>query len=530
MTTFPPALAIALAAAVGATATLLLTPAVIRVAAKFELYDVPTDGRRVHTTPIPRLGGVAVFAAMSLGLLALPLLSAGGAPMTGEMRRIFVGILLGGLVLFGAGLVDDLRGLRPSHKLLAQVAAALVAFAAGIEIARVGFGSAAPYELGWLALPVTVLWIVGVTNAFNLIDGLDGLASGIALVALVTIGIASSLLGNLEVVVVCAALIGALLGFLRFNFNPARIFLGDSGSLFVGFMLAVLSVHGSTKSATAMLAIVPLFALAIPLLDTGLAILRRWLRGVAFSSPDARHVHHRLLALGLTQRRTATVMYVAASVLAGIGLMIAFAPPTTVVLVATLGSLASLLLMLYGVHKLDYHELLAAGLVLAGGPRRARRVIQDKIHAWDLCRLIEVARTRDELDAVLEDSAASFGFLHIELCREEDAGRWRTFACEKGRPRRVWKVYFPVSAPQAEGAEYYLRISCDRALISRPYGADRVAGILAPALEQWLLTRGTDAEAVASRPMPEDLAPHPGPDANRRRATHAIAARRGASV
>src|SRR5690606_28021343 len=164
-------------------------------------------------------------------------------------------------------------------------------------------------DLGWMALPVTLLWIVGVTNAFNLIDGLDGLATGIALVALGTTAIAAVLLGNPEVLVVCLALTGALIGFLRYNFNPARIFLGDSGSLFIGFLLAVLSVHGSMKSATAVLILVPLSALALPLLDTFLAIGRRRLRGGPLSRADSRHIHHPLLAIEFTHRTSVILLY-----------------------------------------------------------------------------------------------------------------------------------------------------------------------------------------------------------------------------
>src|SRR5690606_35243767 len=276
--------------------SLLLTPVVIRAAVGWGLYDLPDGKRRVHTRPVPRVGGVVVFVAMLLGLggAAAVDLTTGSGLLRANASYI-TGIVLGTALLFGTGLVDDIRGVKPYSKLVVQVVAACIAYFFGFQVVRIGFGPDFGIDLGWLSLPVTLIWIVGVTNAFNLIDGLDGLATGIALVALSTTAVAAQMLGNTEVVIVCLALTGALIGFLRYNFNPARIFLGDSGSLFIGFLLAVLSVHGSMKSATAVLVLVPLSALALPLLDTFLAIGRRWLRGVPLSSADSRHIHHRLL-------------------------------------------------------------------------------------------------------------------------------------------------------------------------------------------------------------------------------------------
>src|SRR5690606_31725229 len=188
--------------------------------------------------------------------------------------------LLGGGMLFGVGLLDDLRDLRPAWKLVAQVLAAVIVFSGGFRIDGLIFLPGEPLQLGdTVAFVLTVFWVVGVTNAFNLIDGLDGLATGIALVALGTTVFAAVALGNLDAVFGSVALIGALVAFLRYNFSPARIFLGDSGSMFVGFMLAVLSMQGARVGDSGMLLAVPIFALALPILDTSLAIVRRWLRG-----------------------------------------------------------------------------------------------------------------------------------------------------------------------------------------------------------------------------------------------------------
>ncbi|HEX7240389.1 MAG TPA: MraY family glycosyltransferase [Longimicrobiaceae bacterium] len=473
--------------AVAALAGVLVTPLVIRAAVSLGIYDAP-GGRRVHTTPIPRLGGVAICAATALGLGLSLFLEVTG---WGDFRigvgpgktEFFVGLLCGGAILFVAGLVDDLRHIRPLAKLLAQILAAVVIYWFGFRVEGVSLAGRPEIELGWLSLPLTVLWVVGVTNAFNLIDGLDGLATGVALVALGTTLAMAFKQGTTEVQVVCVTLIGALLGFLRYNFNPARIFLGDSGSLMVGFMLAALSVHGSQKSATAALALVPLFALALPLLDTSLAMLRRWLRGVPLSEGDARHIHHQLLAAGLTHRRAVFVLYAVALAVAMLGLSIALAPPAAAVVISVTGGAASVLILMFGVRRLQYHEFSEAGQVLVSGALRVRRVIGDQIHARDVAQVIRRAETLQQIDAILEDNAPNFRFLHMEICREGDGGRSRFNA----HAARAWKLDYPVNTGDADHDPYVLRIWCHPGDGFRPFGAERVAHILAPVIEERLV-------------------------------------------
>ena len=485
--------------AVAALASVVITPIVVRVAGGLDIYDAPDEDRRVHTRPVPRIGGVAVFVASVLGLFAWVLVRAQGSGISAHEWNFFFGAVSGGAILFVAGLVDDVRGLRPVAKLVAQFVAAAVVYALGLRVEVLSLGNTSQLALGWLSFPLTLLWIVGVTNAFNLIDGLDGLATGIALVALTTTLLVAVSLGNMDVVVVCIAMIGALLGFLVYNFNPARIFLGDSGSLYVGFMLAVLSIHGSLKSATAVLTIVPLFALALPLLDTSLAVVRRFLRGVPLATADARHIHHRLLALGLTQRRAVLVMYVLATVLAILGVALAFAPPRLVMGVALIGGGGILVLLLRGMRYLDYHEFAEAAVVLASSLPRLRRVIRDQIHARDVAYLIRNAGTREQISSILDDSAANFGFLHMELCREMSRGRGRV-ALGNGQAAHAWKLDYPVTPHDAvEDDLYVLRIWCDAARSSRPFGAERVARILAPVIEDWL-----DARHPAISPLDAD--------------------------
>jgi UDP-GlcNAc:undecaprenyl-phosphate/decaprenyl-phosphate GlcNAc-1-phosphate transferase len=485
-----------------ALAALLLTPLVIRGATVWGLLDAPAQ-RRVHKHPVPRVGGVAVFLATIFGL-ALALLLGGREGMPADFANngssaFFIGLMLGGGILFLAGLYDDVWSLSPSTKLVVQLLAAFIVFHFGFRIEILGWG-AAEYHLGWLALPVTLMWVVGVTNAFNLIDGLDGLATGVALVAFKTTVAVALVLGRWEVAAVCLALIGALLGFLRYNFSPARIFLGDSGSLFIGFMLAVLSVYGSIKSTTAVLVAVPLFALAIPLLDTGLAMARRWLRGVPMSSADAHHIHHRLLALGLTHRRSVLILYVVAACIAVLGVSLAFAPPALSVWIGLAGGVACLLLFLVGMRSLRYHEFLEAGGALMSAVRKSRRVIRDRIHARDLAEVVRNAERLEEVAAVLEDNATEFGFLEMELCRESFPSRHQH--TQSGGPRRAWKLDYPISDTSDEDNDpFVLRVWCPAGEGFRPYGAERVASILAPAIEQWLqrVGRAQDVSELTPR-------------------------------
>jgi UDP-GlcNAc:undecaprenyl-phosphate/decaprenyl-phosphate GlcNAc-1-phosphate transferase len=470
-------------------ASYVATPFVVRFAVSRGLFDDTAEARRVHTRPIPRLGGVAVCFAFLVGILSAATFEHFSAELVSRELHFLIGILVGGGVVFTAGLLDDLRGLSPLVKLAFQVVGAVIVFAFGFRVEAISVGSDA-IHLGWFALPITVLWIVGVTNAFNLIDGLDGLATGVAIVALGTTLAVALALGNPEVAVAAAALLGALVGFLRYNFNPARIFLGDSGSLLVGFMLAVLAVHGSMKSATVVLVIVPLFALGLPIADTALAITRRWLRGVPLSSADGRHIHHRLLASGLSQRRAVLVMYAVSVTLAVVGISVALAPPTTVLLIATVGGGLTVVLFLYGVRFLAYHEFSEAGAVLAQGALRLRRIIQDQIHARDLIPLIERLQNMEQLEALLDEHGERFGFLGLEVCRENSSCREKiaSFSVDS---YHVWKLDRPVTPRRtADDEPYVLRIWCgDAPGQSRPYGAERVARVLGPAIERWLVQR-----------------------------------------
>jgi UDP-GlcNAc:undecaprenyl-phosphate/decaprenyl-phosphate GlcNAc-1-phosphate transferase len=470
-----------------ALASIILTPLVIRVAVGRELYDIPDAIRRIHTRPVPRLGGVSVFVATALGLLAAPL-SGMGTELSPERHQFFLSILLGGGILFATGLIDDLRGLRPAAKLAGQCLAAVVVYLYGQQIEVVNLGPIATVSLGWLSLPVTILWIVGVTNAFNLIDGVDGLATGIGLVALVTVMVAALILGNTDVALVCVALSGALLGFLLYNFNPARIFLGDSGSLFVGFMLAVLSVHGSLKSATAVLVAVPLFALAVPLLELSLSVARRWLRGVPIFSADTRHIFHRLLASGLTQPRVVLVMSLVSGTFALLGLLLAFAPPPALRGIALIGGAVVLLLLTKGMHRLNYPEFVESRAALAFEARRIRRIIHHQIYARELAQQILGAESMEEISYILQGNAAVFGFQRMVVARESELDDDRCAGASRRAPHG-WKLDYEIMGPDYDDDPYILRICCVSGSLrgACPDGAERVARIMGPAVEEWLV-------------------------------------------
>lgn len=283
---------------------LVFTPAAIFLAPRIGAVDVPNDNRRMHDKPMPRFGGLAIFVG-TMSAIAVFL-----AP--GNTRMI--GILVGGAMIYVLGLVDDLKGIPAKAKFVGQIAVACVVFAFGIRINFItGFFS---FEANYTFFPaltafiLTILWIVGITNTINLIDGLDGLAAGVAAIASLSIAYAAFISAGPETAVLSMlALAGGALGFLPYNFHPAKIFMGDSGSLFLGFMLAVLSVEGATKSATVVATIAPVLVLGVPIFDTAFAILRRMVNRRPIMEADKGHLHHRIMAAGFGQRRAVLMLY-----------------------------------------------------------------------------------------------------------------------------------------------------------------------------------------------------------------------------
>lgn len=281
----------------------VLTPGIISLAVKAGALDAP-DARKVHKAPIPRLGGIGIYLAFMIAVV-----------FTVDMTTEMIGLLLGGTIIAAIGIIDDFKNLPARVKLLGQImaAAVLVLFDVRIDFISDPFGDMIFLE--YLAVPVTLFWVVGLTNTVNLIDGLDGLAAGVSTIACITILLVALQQSYLLIAVLTAALAGSALGFLQYNFNPAKIFMGDTGSMFLGYMLAGISIIGAVKSAATIALIVPIFALGLPILDTAFAIVRRYMGGVPIFKPDRGHLHHRLLDLGFTQKQAVLLMYVISAML-----------------------------------------------------------------------------------------------------------------------------------------------------------------------------------------------------------------------
>ena len=297
----------------------MTTAIVIYIAKRLHIVDIP-GVRKVHSKPIPRIGGVAIFVS-TIGPVIAVLLLPNVVGETFRVIRLRVIILLGASgLIFLVGLVDDIRAVRVRTKLFFQLAAAVVVCSAGIRIESIPVTASLTLGLGWFSWIFTLLWIVGITNAVNLSDGLDGLAAGISAIACGVIAVLAIYNGDIVMAILMLALLGSLTGFLLFNFEPAKIFMGDSGSLFLGFTIASASVLSATKTETIVGLALPALALGIPIFDTLFSMLRRFLEGRSLFAPDRSHFHHRLLALGLRQRHVVITAYVVTLLAAGLGM------------------------------------------------------------------------------------------------------------------------------------------------------------------------------------------------------------------
>jgi UDP-GlcNAc:undecaprenyl-phosphate GlcNAc-1-phosphate transferase len=391
-----------------------LTPWLRRFCERHGLVDEPRDDRRVHEKAVPRLGGVAIFFSVLISLSVLALVNnLLTQTLRPELKEILVFLVCGLLVLL-LGIYDDLRGANATVKFvgLAAVTALFYALGGRIEHLSIPFigGVSLPPVVGFL---LTMVWVVGIANAFNLIDGVDGLATGSALFSSLVLLTVSLLQGKAMVAVCALVLTGALAGFLRYNFNPASIFLGDSGSLFVGFSLAALSILGAQKASTAVAVAIPILAFGLPVVDTGVAIARRFLSGKPIFQGDREHIHHMLLRRGWSQRRVALVLY---GVSAVFGLL-------AMLFVNSGSSLTAVVLFVVGVAivialgNLRYHEVdeLRASVKRNIGDRRARA--SNNLRVRRASEVVASAATLNELfDGVLEVlELGEFVYATIEL-------------------------------------------------------------------------------------------------------------------
>lgn len=304
--------------------SLAFTPVAIKIAPVIGAVDIPKDDRRMHREPKPRFGGMAIFIGITAALavatwVAMPMYESyfaanfPGAVFETQPLAKMPGVIIGGVLIYGLGILDDLKGLPAKVKLLGQVACGIVVYAFGIRISFVtdhfALADGHIFFGGAVSLIITVIWIVGITNTVNLIDGLDGLAAGISAIASLCLAYTAYIHGAYLTAFAMLALAGGALGFLPFNFHPAKIFMGDGGSLFLGYMLATLSIVGPMKSATVLAMIGPCLVLGVPIFDTCFAIIRRVVNRRPIMEADKGHLHHRLMAAGMGQRRTVLTIY-----------------------------------------------------------------------------------------------------------------------------------------------------------------------------------------------------------------------------
>ncbi len=291
-------------------------PYAIKFAKKMGIIDNPKqDDRRVHKEPTPRVGGIAMVAGMAVTLIVFCILA---LIFSLQIDTKLIGYALGALVIATMGFVDDMKNLRPLYKFLFQLIAGMIIYVFGISIAGVKIPFIYPHiiDFGLWSFPLTLIWVLGITNAVNLIDGLDGLAAGISAIASVSLLIIFSIVGSgMEVIVITLALVGATMGFLPYNFNPAKTFMGDTGSNFLGFTLSTVSIMGMAKGYTILAIVTPLIVCGVPVFDMLFAIVRRLAKHQKITAPDKGHIHHRLLKHGFSQKQAVLILYGLTSIL-----------------------------------------------------------------------------------------------------------------------------------------------------------------------------------------------------------------------
>jgi UDP-GlcNAc:undecaprenyl-phosphate GlcNAc-1-phosphate transferase len=386
-------------------AAFILTPLCRDLAVRWGFVDRPDHQRKTHPNPVPRMGGVPLALAYIGAFAALWLSPLRGTGLITAGLPFAIRLFPAAAVIFVVGLLDDIRGLRPWQKLLGQMLAGCLAyFYAGLHLSVLGRTPAI-----WLDLPMTLIWLAACANAFNLIDGVDGLASGVGLFATATTMIAAMMGGNIRLVCVTMPLAGALLGFLRYNFNPATIFLGDSGSLLIGFLLGCFGMIWSQKSTTVLGLTAPLMALAIPLLEVSLSVIRRLLRRQPIFAADRGHIHHRLLDRGFTPRRVALLLYGVCGVAAAFSLLQNFVH----------GQMAAAVIVLFcaaawiGIQHLGYAEFsLARNIITSGAFRHA---ISAQLSLLRLEEDLRSAQSVEECWMVIYEACRTFDFIELRM-------------------------------------------------------------------------------------------------------------------
>jgi UDP-GlcNAc:undecaprenyl-phosphate GlcNAc-1-phosphate transferase len=289
-------------------ASIVLTPVVKRMAYRVGALDRPNH-RKVHIKIMPRLGGLAIFGSFLIGYFILRPEHSESEALNASFIPIDTAILIGCFIIIITGILDDIYQIKARSKLIGQfLAASIVAIGGGLEISFINLPFGGELDFGYFSIPLTILWIIGITNAINLIDGLDGLAAGVSTIALITLSLMAFIMGDIFVMSLAAILAASTIGFLFYNFHPAKIFMGDTGALFLGYMISVLALMGF-KNVTIVALIIPIIMLGIPISDTFFAIVRRLREKQPLSAPDKSHLHHCLLNAGFSHRQTVLIIY-----------------------------------------------------------------------------------------------------------------------------------------------------------------------------------------------------------------------------
>ena len=445
--------------------SLVLTPIFRDVFRSYGVVDQPDAARKVHRYPIPRVGGLAI--AISYLVAYVLVRPEGGSPLAQQLSLVWR-LLPGAALAFAVGLLDDLFNLRAWIKLAGQIAAAGLACVGGVRVLSIG---GTPTN-AWWSIPLTILWLLACMNAFNLVDGLDGLAAGVGLFATLTVFAAAMMQHNMVLAVATFPLAGALLAFLCYNFNPATIFLGDSGSLLIGFLLGCYAAIWSNKSATLLGMTAPLMALSIPLLDVALAIVRRFLRRQPIFTADRGHIHHRLLDRGFTPRRVVLMLYGLCGLAAAFSLLQLVVHSFTGALLLLFG-----VFVLLGIQYLGYAEFDLAGRLLFSG--EFQRSVSAQLELRKFRAALAAAGTPAGCWEVIREACGKFGFQQVRLCLAGEIFEYSADDC--GAPG--WTVRVPLS-------------NGDYAVLARPFASPVLPMVVAPfvdSLRETLVEKFRDA-------------------------------------
>lgn len=497
MRAFVAAFVVALLVAAG------VTPIVRRLAFRIGAIDLP-GGRRIHKHGIPRLGGVGIYLGFLAPLVGLFYVeSSVAAALRGDIWRV-VGVLVGGLAMCALGFIDDVRGIRALYKLYAHIAAATFAFACGYRIDAIGLPLIGNLSMGVFAFPITVLWIVGIINAVNLIDGLDGLAAGVVFFAGLTNFVVAYLTGSVFVAILMAAMMGAVLGFLFYNFNPARIFMGDSGSYFLGYVLATTSLAGSAqKASTTVSLLVPVIALGVPIFDTLFAMVRRFLERRSLFSADRGHLHHRLLDIGLTQRRAVLIIYGISVLFTAAAIAVSLGRNWQIG-VAILGAAVVVIGLVRFVGAFEYTHLRRRQRARIRSPRTEamRRVLPAMISSC------ERASTATEVMAVLTDAAGRAGLEFLEVLDVRGRSEKCSFRWDRNGPPddpgKVVSARYPLGTGQDAQHEIKFGWQSDQSDVSPQL--EILLQVLVDAACEGLIRTGSE---FVRTPRPADVARAP---------------------